>query len=412
MSNTLAIATVTAVLQARLRTLLDDNGMAAFASAAQPPGSDPDAGVYLHLYRVLPNPALQQQTLPTRRADGSLAMRPRLALMLHYVLTFVGNTDNTDFDAERLAGLVMTELHARPILHPDEIATFVAGLAPSHVLFDADLGDQLDRVRITPLALDLEDHSRLWGLFNQSYHGLSVAYEVSVVLLEDQVHPTTNLPVATPQVTVFPASPPQLRAAVSSAREQPLVQIFAAGSGDEESLLLRGNALAGDRTLVRIADQEFEIPVAEVADDQLQVQLSDALGLAAGVVAVQVRHEVDVDPDGGGSFRPAGASGTVAVALAPTIAAAGPATADSGDHLVDLDVVPVPGADQDLRLLLDLAGDSRASSDWELVGGTTVRFRVAGLSAGSWLLRLTVDGATSLLDGGPGGYTGPVVVVP
>lgn len=413
MSNTLAIATVSGVLQARIRQLLDGHGMNAFDVAARPPVGEPDAGVYLHLFRVVPNAALQAESLPTRRRDGSVSRRPRLALNLHYQATFVGNTDNADFDAERLAGLVLTELHARPVLSPDEITAFLSGLGAGHVLTGADLGDQLDRVRISILAMDLEDHSRLWSMLNQSFHALTVGLEAAVVLLDDAVEPSVPLPVERANVAVFPIAAPQLESATSSARDQPIVQLFASGSPSTEALLLRGSGLAGPITRVRIGDVVLTPPAPDVSPTEIRVPLTDGSGVAAGVVSVQVIHELDVDPAPAvESLRRAGQSGSLAVALVPTVAPAS-VTPDGAEHLIELSVTPLPGADQDVQLLLDRlnGGGQLRSNELDVTSGN-LRFRVGGLVAGDYLVRLIVDGATSLLLGGASGTPSPRITVP
>lgn len=413
MSNTLAIAVVSAVLQARLRSVLDANSMSAFTVSALPPINDPDAGVYLHLFQVLPNTALQPETLPTRRRDGLVAARPRLALNLHYQMTFVGNTNNTSFDAERLAGLVLIELHSRPALHPDEISAFMAGLGGGHPLAAADLADQLERVRFTFTPMDLEDQSRLWSMLNQSFHALTVRMEASVVLLDDQVTPSDALPVRQSAVTVFPIAAPQLTGAVSTARRQPIVQLWPSGDPRAEALVLRGSGLLGAVTRVRIGGVELPIDIANASPTELRLELNDASGVASGIVPVNVVHYVDLDPDPGTtSLRGAGQSGTLAVALVPTLTAV-TAIPDGTEHVIEVAVVPFPGASQELTLMLDRVGGGRQlRSSVPTFGGATVSFRVAGATAGDYVVRLTVDGATSLFAPAGGGTFSPTVAVP
>ncbi len=413
MSNALAIATVSGVLQARLRSLLDTHGMAAFTVSAHPPVGEPDAGVYLHLFRVVPNSGLQPESLPTRRSDGSVAQRPQLALNLHYQLSFVGQSENTDFDAERLAGLVLTELHARPQLPPAEVAAFVGSVGVGHVLAPSDLAEQVARVRFSLLAMDLEDHSRLWSMLNQNFHALTVGIEAAVVLLDDAVEPTAALPVEQAALTVLPITSPQLVSATSSARPQPIVQLFPAGDAATESLVLCGSALAGPITQVSVGSVLFPVAPADLSPTELRVPLTDASGLSAGIAAVRVIHQVDLDPDPMTvSARNAGESGTLAVALVPTIAPVS-VTPDGGAHQVELLVTPLPGSGQDVQLLLDrVGGGGQLRSSEYAVTGSNLRFVVSGASAGDYLVRVTVDGATSLILGAPAGLASPRITVP
>lgn len=415
MSNDRAIATVTGILQARIRSVLSANGMGGFVSAIVPPSDGANPGAYLHLFRVVPNPALQVLDLPTRRADGSLARRPQLALSLHYQLSFMASADNGDLGAERMAGLVLAEFHARPGLPPGEIAAFIAGRPPGDPLRDSDLDQQEHGVRVSMLAMDLESHSRLWSMHNQSFHSLTVALEVASVLIEDIVEPTVSLPVVHPQVTTLPSSTPMLEAAVSSANEQPLVQLYPAASPLTESLVLRGSNLSGPQTVVRIGDVELFPTADELTDSEIRIALDDGSGLRPGVVGVQVEHRVDVDPDPlTESWRKGGASGTIAIALVPTSTIGAVAT-DGADRLVTIAMVPNPSADEAMMLLLDgtaAEGHFRGEVEPGSIAGADVQFRVQGLVAGTYRVRVVVEGATSLLTADASGITGPEVIVP
>ena len=128
MSNHLAVATVTATLK---RTL--DEALAAGYPGERPerdridrrgPRTRPTAtgarrGINIYLYQVMPNAALRNEELPTRRADGSLARRPQAALDLYYLLTFYG--DENEQEPQRLLGTAVSTLNARPILSRDAI---------------------------------------------------------------------------------------------------------------------------------------------------------------------------------------------------------------------------------------------------------------------------------------------------
>ncbi len=415
MSNDRAIATVTGVLQARIRSVLADNGMGGFASSIAAPADGDTPGVYLHLFRVVPDAALQPLDLPTLRSDGSVVQRPRLALNLHYQVSFVTSDDNGDFGAERLAGLVLAEFHARPTLPSGEIAAFIAGRAPGDPLRDSDLDQQEHGVRVSMLAMDLEDQSRLWGMLNQSFHALTVGLEVSAVLIDDVVSPVVSLPVVRPALSVLPGASPVLEDAVSSARKQPIVQLHNAGSMDTESLVLRGRDLVGPQTFVRIGDVEFTPTLEQLTSGEIELPLDDASGLRPGVFGVQVVHRVDVDPDPvAESWRESGSSGTIAIALVPTVSP-GAVAVDGADTLVTVGLAPAPLEGESMTLLLDgTAGEGhfRGAVEPGSIAGSNVQFRVPGLVAGAFRLRVIVAGATSVLATDTSGFTGPEVVVP
>ena len=387
MSNALAVAAMMGVLEARVAGLLVDSLAGFDTFIDHPRGDDPSAGVYLKPYRIAANPSLANTDLPTRRADGTLVKRPRLAIDVDVMFSFVGQ--GSTFDAERLAGLVMTSLHADARLTAQEIGAFMAGLPGGHVLAEADLGDQLERVKLVPLGLSLEDLSRLWGMTGQSQYPLTVAYRASAILLEPEVDTVTALPVTqAPGIFVTPTAAPRLVEVRSSARRQPLV---ATG----EALVLIGGSLRGRVTQVEIGEHTLDVPDADARPARVAVTIPDTV--PAGVAPVRVVHRVDVGAPGD-PLRNAGESNALPVAIVPTVGLASPnATAVPEGIEVRLTVVPIPDPAQDVTLLLDRVGGGEhvASTQWTL-DGTTVVFTAAAPAAGDYLVRLRVDGASSI----------------
>lgn len=186
MSNSLAIAAVTATL----RNLL--------LQVATPRPEDPDnelsdtqvttvapdkAGlqedhtqINLYLYQVLPSAA-------GRNLDGlgpgrTLGRPPGLALDLYYLVSVYGR-GFSEVLAQRALGRAVSLLHSYPILPPDDLQASLPG---------ADVHQQGERVRIHPHALGGEEMVRLWGTF-QVKHRLSVAYRVSMVLIDHEAVP-------------------------------------------------------------------------------------------------------------------------------------------------------------------------------------------------------------------------------
>ena len=105
MNTDLAIAVVTSVIN-------DIVGNAAGAavsnlSPASPPTGD-ESHIYIYLYQVAQNPHWINQDLPTRRGDGSLKNKPRIALDLNYLLSFYGSS--SDLAPQRLMGAAMRAL--------------------------------------------------------------------------------------------------------------------------------------------------------------------------------------------------------------------------------------------------------------------------------------------------------------
>ena len=196
MSNSLAIATVTAALADVINLSIAALGNSVKVHLGRPPTNvqASDYGVYLCLYQVMPNAALRNADLPTRTGAGEVRQKPQVALDLHYLLAFYG--DETTLEPERMLGVVTRDLHAKPVLEPNQLkAVTVPTSAWYTVLENSDLHQAIERVKLTQLALSLEDLSKLWSVFFQTPHALSIAYHASVVLIEAEDAATPAPPV-------------------------------------------------------------------------------------------------------------------------------------------------------------------------------------------------------------------------
>ena len=197
MSNFLAAAAVTSTLSQILRTAVqaDVSGAdVAIGRPDSPPAGTPPAEVNVFLYQVAPNAAWRNADLPTRTSEGEMVRRPQAALDLFYLLTFSGSEN--DLEPERLLGSTVSTLQSRSVLTPDTIRRVISEAVatdPDHFLAGVDLADQVERIKFTPVALNLEELSKLWSVFFQVPYALSVSYRASVVLIEARNIPSRAL---------------------------------------------------------------------------------------------------------------------------------------------------------------------------------------------------------------------------
>jgi hypothetical protein len=300
MANALAIAAVSAVLKDLLNNGLIDAQLGTDVSVrVGPPLADrgqgnPNEGTQLNLflYQVAPNPTWSHQGLPSRNGRGDrIAVNP-LALDLRYLLTAYG-TD--EFEAEILLGYAMQLLHETPILSRGAIRrTFSTGssgvdggVLPSRyqALAAAGLADQVELIKISPEYLDTEAMARLWSSL-QAHYRTSTAYHLSVVLIEPQETPRAAQPVLHHRVTARPLALPFIE------RVEP--QLLGPGA----SLTLRGQSLRGNPTQVVFGNPAIApvplpaAPADPFTDAELRVPLP--AGLRAGVNTVQVLHPLDL----------------------------------------------------------------------------------------------------------------------
>lgn len=411
MSNDLAIATVTAglqrlVSQALIGSPLD--GTTVSIQRPDDPGQDDSARITVFLYQVSHNAAWRNDDLPTRDAAGNLVRRPQVALDLDYLLSFFGAS--ADLEPDRLLGLTARQIHSAPVLSRALLDDAISASAP--FLDDSDLPDQVVPVKLTPLALNLEELSKVWSVFFQTPYVLSVAYRASVVLIEDEVAARRALPVRQRELVVAPLRRPVIDCAVAD--DDPDAWIF----GDSV-LAVEGSQLAGSVVRVRIGDQELDPD--SLSDRRITVDLAPA-GLNAGIHRVQI-----VQPLAGEAEHLRFASNAVPFVLHPRILGEGSFVAAVGDQPARVEAAldaPVED-DQQLVLLLNelLEPDDPAvprafvfearADDETVLPGDTVSIPVDGVPDATYLIRVQVDGAESpLVPDGDGRFELPIVTVP
>lgn len=407
MSNALALAAVTATLAHELSEALAAQGAGGVPNvhvttlrpdlpAATGPGA---RGVNVFLYQVTPNAAWRGDGLPARRPDGTPLAPPQQALDLHYLLTFSG--DEGDLEPQRLLGVVVNTINARPVLTRQVVRRAIeqavaSGDAP--YLEFADLADQVDVVRFTMLPLNLEELSKLWSTFFQVPYRLSVTYQGSVVLLTSEIGTRTVLPVRERNVEVAPF------------RALEVTRVRADSGADDQitagtELRIEGSGLGGGTTLIRVTGAKGPIKADQVTDTHLTVALP--ADVRAGV------HGLQVGRDGVESKA-------VPLVVRPVIGPGGVRTAPGAPGTVDVTVPisPQVGRRQRVLLILDGHGDASPRSYRFVVpprgdpefSDPDITVVTEGVETGDYLVRVQVDGAESLLGGEP--YDRPKVTFP
>jgi len=407
MSNYLAVATVTAALQQVLLPPVQEAVTGASVGFNRPDPTNPTTPlVNIYLYQITPNAAYRNADLPTRRSDGSLAKRPQAAFDLHYLFTFHG--DDTKLQPQLLLGAVVTTLHSQPLLSAGNITSAVSTFT---FLAGSGLDTQIERIRFTPTALSLEEFSKLWSVFFQVEYSLSAAYQASVVLMESSDSPQEAPPVAARNLYVVPFQSPNISQVINQAGAgQPITAA--------STLLVTGQNLRGQNTLLLMEDQEFT--PTTISDTQITYAFPSPLTIHAGIKGLQVLQKMAMGNDTTPQHR--GFESNIApFVLRPTIdnatatAAASPATGTN----VTLTLTPNIGVGQRAVLLLNnvSASPSTAYASLATVATTAsnqIIINITGVPTGTYLVRVQIDGAESVLTVNPttNQFTGPTVAMP
>ena len=419
MSNYLAIATVTATLRYMLLQSLPPDLSGASVTTVRPDAqlSNTDAiGINIFLYQVIPNAALRNCDLPTRRGDGTLVTRPRIALNLNYLLTFYG--DDTKLEPQRLLGYAASMLNSQPVLSAVEIGQTLLHSPPFNAApfgappftappYQPDLASQVERVNFTMLPLALEELSKLWSVFYQIPFALTMAWQASVVLIErEDLLPQPALPVQSWTVTAISFNTPALTSVISSnGANAPIT------SGS--TVLINGTNLRANGLNLVIIGYSATLTPTVISDSQLSVVIPG--DVPAGVRALQVSQPVML---GNPPVAHAGpTSNAQGFTLSPVIAT--PVTGTAAQ--VSISVTPGALQGQTAVLLLNEATapapTTPAAYTFALgplpANTSTITFPMTGVkTATKYFVRVQIDGAESPLDLNPSSLTfGPTVAI-
>ena len=360
-----------------------DADLAGTTVTTRPPDrarQDGSAGnqINLFLYRTSIDAAWRNQDPPGIRPGES--GQPPLPLVLSYLMTAYGEDDD-EVLAHRLLGVGMQVLNDQPLLSPSAIVAALSG---------SGLEDQPDRVRITPHPIPMDEISRLWATFSTGYR-ISASYDAAVVLIDNNQPLRAPLPVlarsagdlgphaGAPGGAVPPGSPRR----PTPARRPPRRR----GDPDRPAPGRRvpGPGLGRRAERTRSCCRSPRRPAGA-----LTVQMPTDPPLPAGVIAVTAQVTV-ADGD-------TLASNAVPLVLVPVITSTAPlaATLSGGSATIEVTCSPPVLASQTVALVVGsqiVAGTPGAAGSEPR---TSLSFTLQGFTAGSYVLRLRVDGQDSI----------------
>jgi hypothetical protein len=391
MSNSLAIAAVTATLQSLLQQNITSEADLVDTKVTIMPLDKARTGITsnqlnIFLYQVVRSAAWSNADMPRQSKPGERSYPP-LPLNLYYLITAFGRDDDlTQPFGHQVLGKAMSLLHDYPVLNPDDIKAATALLMP-----DADLDKQIEHVRLTWHPMSLDELSKLWTGFSSQFR-LSAAYEIDFTLIESQRAAMAPLPVLTRgQSDSGIASQPDLTPTVPTLdtvtppNSQPSVRLG-------EVLTLEGFCLDGSNVGVQFSHPLLAAPL-EVAPDPggtdklITVTIPNTPGAwPAGFYSVSVLVQRP-----GENFRRA--TNAMPLTLAPAIGIS-PPTPAAGNIVFTVTCAPDVRPEQRVMLFLR---DKQIAPDPHPVQTGTLTFPAVALATGDYPARLRIDGVDSLL---------------
>lgn len=388
MSSPAALATVTATLQHLLSNVAPGASV-----TTQPPSTARNGGageqINIFLYSTHYNTAFSNAPTPGEIRNGEHAYPP-LPLVLKYLITAYGASDD-DISGQQLMGQAMSLLHDHPLLGPTDIV----GISP-----DSSLDQQIERVRITPDTLTLDDMSKLWTSFQSAEYRLSTGYEVSVVLIESTRASRAPLPVLKrgeqdQGADVVTAPSPSL-SGMRFPNHKPSAEF-----GD--TVILLGENLSDDSATVRFKHPHLTDPIPRLAANRSDTEMDLELPTLAEDAELVSKwpagfYELALlmqQPD-----SPTWVSNSISLPLSPKIETIDPTTAAAGNITLTIECIPQIKEGQRVALLFSDRAIQPASivTPADTTARTTLNFNVENAVArdAPYVLRLRVDGVDSI----------------
>lgn len=393
MSNALAIAAVTLTLRSLLTRAVDGGNV----TTLPPDKARKDATdqVNLFLYNAAIDAALRNE--PPRTAKPGESAEPSLPLRLHYLVTAYGEGES-DALGHKLLGQAMGALHDHPLLGSEEIREVTQG----NGLGESDLHTQVERIRITPHSMNVEEMSKLWTTFMTPFRA-SAAYEVSVVLIDSRRPARAALPV------IGRGSRADTGIESTANVDSPFPSLSSVETPDPsalipgETLVLRGSNLSGETVGVRVRHQLMQsdrvlAPLAGATASEVRVVLPDEpANLPAGFYTVAV--EVGTKEAAHGDTLFTRTTNRLAFAVAPSITSPMPVEVARGpEHFVSFTLTCGPQVQAGQRASLMLGDREIPPLPFDAPTDTLdFSFEFDGPVPAESFARLRVDGVDSLL---------------
>ncbi len=421
MSNALSIAAVTAVLKDLLENGLVNDSITASVGdvivTALPPdlitvGTDERAQLNFFLYQVTQNRNVDWVSQEFRSKHSRINKSPRsvnppLALDLHYLLTAYGAKD---FQAEVLLGYAMQLLHKTPVITSEIIGNALknASIGTTSVFSQAlvgvsisDLAEQIGQIKLSPEFFNMEDTSKLWSAL-QTHYRPSASYLASMILIE-----SSDTQKSEGGCSVF-STEPSIEQVIGTAQTD---QLIIAG----QTLVIRGKRLRGEVTRIRLGKTETLLVPEDIKETQISLLVP--LNLFAGVQSIQVVQM----KMGNQNSQHLIESNVAAFVLHPKITATVAQVENSGDNLrkaaITVKFHPKVGKNQRIILLLNsLTSDHPVVYSFAVAppheNTDNITIPVQNIQPGTYLVRVQVDGAESLLHTNQTGeYDSPQVTI-
>ena len=416
MSNHLAIATVTAVLNKLLQEGISQDVPGAQITTQRPdaPGGNvAGARINAFLYHATPNTAWRNADIRTRRPKGDLVKHGQASLDLHYILTFYGNEQR--LEPQRLMGSSIQTLVDSPLITQEMIRETVSS-STIQELEGSTLAEQVQLVKFFPSDITTEELSRVWSVFFQIPYSLSFAYQATAVVIQGRKPGKSPLPVRSRRFFTSPVRPVLTKVSTPGSLNTPITL--------DSHLVLQGRQLQSGQTSnqdnikVQVQLGQARLTPQHVSKQQVEITLptlssAEKAQLRAGAQGIRVAHVETVSDDGNHSQDFSILSNLVPIILCPTILSAVENESPFALDLTEMDDgvydgqlslrvdIPVAAHQSTYLLLNDQERDTQVyvcKGERRTIDTNRLTFPLKEIRAGTYLVRVQIDGAESPLE--------------
>jgi len=193
MSNYLAIATLTATLKNLLQIGLKDDLPGTVVTTQRPDtlnSAIKERKINIYLYQAVHSKNVGSFNPNIRRPGNGITQKQAVALDLHYLFTFYGN--DIELEAQQLMALTVRTLADNGQLSYQAITD---AIDTHDFLKGSNLASQQQGIKFVPNPMTQEEISRLWSVLFQTPYCLSLAYQALSVIIEGEKSGKSSLPV-------------------------------------------------------------------------------------------------------------------------------------------------------------------------------------------------------------------------
>jgi len=415
MSTMLAIAGVSAVLEYYLQNAYSGT-TGLFGDAVSVTSVAPDVvqasftsptefenQVNLFLHQVTENAAWRNACQPWLAADGATQLKnPPLALDLHYLLTAYGTND---WQAEALLGYALLMLHENPVMTRQDIRNAFLNIPGNYAsnllstpLGTSGLADQIEMIKIIPSSMSREEMAWVWTALKADYRP-TYAFQVSVVLLQQPANVSLAFPVLHRRLKAQVTVPAQLTSIAFDHGQ------LSAAPGSQ--VTVTGQFLTG-ASFVQLSNARLGIQQTATANVANAESLSFIV--PTGIPASVYQLSVLFNDASGNTIQ---TTNSLPFGVAPAYVSTTNVQQNTGNTQITITVSPALAATQGATFAL---GSQSSTIPPANAATNSLEFTFTpAVSAGTYLSRLVVDGAPSLINvnwtAHPPVFTGPMVTI-